>query len=149
MLIRVRIHKGFGPKCVIYICKSFALRWGATKGTRHWIENFFLSFLRPKSCRKVVYVFKVDSTTIQYSLLCTSKFKYYARKILFLVHFCKSWVCYSSSIPNLPKRSKIYVVWRSFPMMLSKNQKSCWKCRVVFKNFCQSHQTKSVGRYAD
>lgn len=68
---------------VIYVCKSFALRWGATKGTRHWIENFFSLFpnpKRPKSCRKVVYVFKVDSTTIQYSLLCTSKFKYYAKK---------------------------------------------------------------------
>ena len=42
-LLKCEFIKVLDPN-VIYVCKSFALRWGATKGTRHWIENFFSLF---------------------------------------------------------------------------------------------------------
>ena len=126
---------------VIYVCKSFALRWGAPKGTRHWIENFFSFFPTHQILSEGGLCFQSrfyhHSVFSIHYYIPTSKFKYYARKILFLVHFCTNtldfanhmWARFSyCSIPNLPKRSKNKFSMKIFPMMLSKNQKSCWKC---------------------
>ena len=121
-LLECEFIKVLNPN-VIYVCKSFALRWGAPKGTRHWIENFFSLFPTYQILSEGGLCFQ--SRFYHYSVFTTMYFKVQilCKKNSLSGSLLYEWIplilqiigfwCYCST-PNLPKRSKIYVVWRSF-----------------------------------